>query len=212
MKYLVIEGNIGAGKTSLAKKIAEDFNGQLILESFEDNSFLPKFYGDSEKYAFQLEMSFLAERYTQLNETINSGTKNNKLWVADYHPTKSHFFVQNTLFDNDLLLYNKFFDILYDNIPSPDLYVYLHQDVDNLIQNIKKRGRKYEQNIDPDYLKKIENAYLKFLEKKHDFPVIFIDINNIDFVSNLYDYKRLIGIIFDHGHMSGLTRFLIDKK
>ena len=209
INYLVIEGNIGAGKTTLAKIIANDFKGQTMLEGFADNPFLPKFYKDQNKYAFPLEMSFLADRYNQLTQNPKL---HDSLWVSDYYFSKSLIFAQNTLSDDEFKLYQRFFNIIYDKIPKPDLFVYLHQDVKNLLQNIQNRGREYEQEIDSSYLEKISDSYFKFINQQHDFPILFIDISNIDFISNKKHFKQLIGIIFDNDFQPGITRVLIDKK
>lgn len=210
INYLVIEGNIGSGKTSLANKIAEDFGARTILEGFDDNPFLPRFYQDQDKYAFPLEMSFLADRYNQLSKNIPEFDLFSSFLVSDYYFMKSLIFAQNTLSDDEYQLYNRFFKIIYDKIPKPDLYVYLHLNVENLLRNIRKRGRVYEQNIDAEYLNKISAGYFSFFRQQLDFPVLLIDTNNIDFVDHPDDYKRLIGTIFDKGYRPGINRVLLD--
>ena len=165
INYLVIEGNIGSGKTTLVNRIAKDFGARKLLEGFEDNPFLPKFYEDREKFAFPLEMSFLADRYNQLKNNIREFELFSSFLVSDYYFMKSLIFAQNTLSRDEYLLYERFFTIIYDKLPKPDLYVYLHADVDKLLQNIKKRGRDYERNIDPDYLEKIRAGYFSFFKK-----------------------------------------------
>ena len=154
-KYIAIEGNIGSGKTTLATKIAEDFNAKLILEQFSDNPFLPKFYENPKQYGFTLEMSFLTERYQQMREQLAQTDLFKEFVVSDYDIFKSLIFSKVTLTDDEFVLYRKLFYILYSQIIKPDLYVFLYQNTDRLIENIKKRGREYEQNISPDYLKKI---------------------------------------------------------
>ena len=143
MRFLVIEGNIGAGKTTLAGKIAEDFNAKLILEQFADNPFLPKFYRDQDRYSFPLELSFLAERYKQIKKEVLNLDLFHTFLVADYYFNKTSIFAQNTLKDDEYRLFRQIYDIVYENIPKPDLYVYLHSDTGKLIQNIKNRGRDF---------------------------------------------------------------------
>jgi len=193
--FITIEGNIGAGKTSLATKIAEQFNGRLILEQFEENAFLPKFYKDPEKYAFPLELSFLAARYHQLKQEITSGDLFTSFTISDYFIAKSLIFASKTLQEDEYELYRKLFTIINTTLPKPDLLVYLYLSIDNLKQNIVKRGRDYEKNIDGKYLQKIQSAYLNYIEKQTDSIVLVVDTNNIDFVNNQNDYDRMIELI-----------------
>nr|MBC8147774.1 deoxynucleoside kinase [Bacteroidota bacterium] len=143
--YIAIEGNIGAGKTSLSTRIAEQFNAKLILENFEDNSFLPKFYKEPDKYAFPLEMSFLAERYQQLKDRLTDQDLFKSFTISDYFINKSLIFSRKTLQKDEYLLYSKLFEIIISSLPQPDLLVYLYLDIDKLKSNIIKRGRLYEQ-------------------------------------------------------------------
>lgn len=190
--FLVIEGNIGSGKTNLAKKIAEDFNGKLILETFADNPFLPKFYKESEKNALPLELFFMAERFQQLNDKKNTSDLFSKLIVADYSFFKSKLFAQNNLKEDELNLFNRLYDIMFYNVKKPELLIYIHSDVARLQKNIKKRGRKFELEIKDEYLKSIENKYLDYLKKQRDFPVLIIDVSSIDFVNNKSSYKKIL--------------------
>jgi len=160
MRYLVIEGNIGAGKTTLTKMIAEEYNARVVLEQFADNPFLPKFYDDPQRYSFPLELSFLAERYRQLNNELRAVSLFQPLVVADYFFMKSLIFAQNTLAQDEFNLYRQIFEIIYSSIPKPDLYVYLHLPVPRLIQNIKKRGREYENPFHPIIWKRYRKAIL----------------------------------------------------
>ncbi len=210
INYLIIEGNIGSGKTSLTNRIARDFGAREILERFGDNPFLPKFYNEPDKYAFPLEMAFLADRYNQLNKNIRDFELFSTFLVADYYFMKSLIFAQNTLNDDEYQLYQQFFKIIYDKLPKPDLYVYLHLDVENLLRNIRKRGREFEQNIKPEYLEKISQGYFNFFKQQQDFPVLVIDTNKIDFVENTNHYKKLLGIIFDRAWPTGINRVLMD--
>ena len=209
LSYLVIEGNIGAGKTSFAKKISSELNAKLILEQFADNPFLPKFYKEPDKYSFQLELSFLAERYHQLNKELTSRDLFKAITIADYYFMKSLIFARSTLKDDEYNLYRQIFDIIYKSIPKPDLYVYLHQDIPRLKKNIKKRGRDYEQDISEEYLEKLQNGYFDFFKKQEDIAFLIIDINRLDFVENQDDYEKIKKIIFQKKYEKGINRQII---
>jgi len=193
--YIAIEGNIGAGKTTLASKIAEDFNAKIILERFADNPFLPKFYEDNERYAFPLEMSFLADRYQQLSDDLAQFDLFKNFIVSDYYIFKSLIFAQVTLQKEEYFLYRKMFDIMYKEISKPDLYIYLYQNTPRLLENIKKRGRDYEQNIAPEYLDKIHKGYATFINTEENLNTLIIDVSDKDFLSNSTDYKEIIELI-----------------
>ncbi|WP_298555906.1 2-amino-4-hydroxy-6-hydroxymethyldihydropteridine diphosphokinase [uncultured Algibacter sp.] len=193
--YIAIEGNIGAGKTSLAAKMAYDFNAKLILERFADNPFLPKFYEDANRYAFTLEMSFLADRYQQFSDDLSQLDLFKDFIVSDYDVFKSLIFSKITLNDDEFSLYRKLFYLMYKDIAKPELYVYLYQNTERLQQNIKKRGRDYEQNIADDYLEKINTGYLDFLKTQKDFKVKIIDVSDRDFVENRKDYLWVLSEI-----------------
>ncbi len=195
LKYIAIEGNIGAGKTSLATKIAHDFNAKLITERFADNPFLPKFYADKQRYAFTLEMSFLADRYQQITDDISQLDLFKDFIVSDYDIFKSLIFSKITLAEDEFKLYRKLFYLMYKEVKKPNLYVYLYQNTKRLQENIKKRGRSYEQNIAEDYLQKINAGYLDFLKKQTDFNVKIIDISDKDFVENHADYLSIVNEI-----------------
>jgi len=191
--YIAIEGNIGAGKTSLAAKISHDFNAKLILERFADNPFLPKFYEDANRYAFTLEMSFLADRYQQISDDLSQLDLFKDFIVSDYDVFKSLIFSKITLQEDEFNLYRKLFYLMYKDIAKPELYVYLYQNTERLQLNIKKRGRDYEQNIADDYLEKINAGYLDFLKTQKDFNVKIIDVSDRDFVLNRKDYLWVLG-------------------
>ena len=193
--YIAIEGNIGAGKTSLSNMLSDEFNAKIILERFADNPFLPKFYEDKERYAFPLEMSFLADRYQQLSDDLAQLDLFKNLIVSDYYIFKSLIFAQITLQKEEYLLYRKMFDLMYKEITKPDLYVYLYQNTDRLLQNIKTRGRDYEQNIEATYLQKIHDGYKNFISTQQDLNVVIIDVSDIDFVNNPEDYNFIINRI-----------------
>ncbi|OUL60259.1 2-amino-4-hydroxy-6-hydroxymethyldihydropteridine diphosphokinase [Flavobacterium sp. AJR] len=186
--YIAFEGNIGAGKTTLVHKIADDFNAKTVLERFADNPFLPKFYKDQNRYAFPLEMSFLADRYQQLSDDLAQFDLFKDFIVADYHIFKSLIFAKITLAEDEYRLYRNLFDIIYKEMPKPDLYVYLYQNTERLLHNIKKRGRSYEQNISADYLDKINNGYLEYIKSQPDLNVLIIDVSDRDFVKRHEDY------------------------
>jgi deoxyguanosine kinase len=193
--YIAFEGNIGAGKTTLVHKIAEDFNAKTVLERFADNPFLPKFYKDQNRYAFPLEMSFLADRYQQLSDDLAQFDLFKDFIVADYHIFKSLIFAKITLQEDEYRLYRNLFDIIYKEMPKPDLYIYLYQNTGRLLENIKKRGRAYEQNIEGDYLDKINNGYLEYIKSQTDLNVLIIDVSNRDFVKNHEDYLFILNEI-----------------
>jgi deoxyguanosine kinase len=210
MKYLVIEGNIGVGKTTLAQIISKKFKAKLVLEQFDDNPFLPKFYKNPKQYAFPLEMAFMVERYNQMNRELNHFELFSPFTVSDYYFMKSLIFAQNTLQPDEYNLYRQFFSIINDKMPKPDLYVYLHKDADNLLKNIALRGRAYEKYITKDYLKKTAQGYFNYFRQKNDFPVVIIDANGIDFVKENQDFEKLISILFKNHFSKGITRILLD--
>jgi deoxyadenosine/deoxycytidine kinase len=190
--YVAFEGNIGAGKTTLAMKISEDFNAKTVLERFADNPFLPKFYKDQNRYAFPLEMSFLADRYQQLSDDLAQFDLFKDFLVADYHIFKSLIFAKITLAEDEYRLYRNLFDIIYREMPKPDLYIYLYQNSERLLQNIKKRGRSYEQKIPAEYLDKINSGYLDYIKSQTDLNVLIIDVSDKDFVKNQEDYIYIL--------------------
>ena len=177
--YIVIEGNIGAGKTTLATKISEQFNARLILEHFADNPFLPKFYKDPVKYSFPLELSFLASRYKQLKDELEPQDLFKTFTVADYYFMKSLVFAASTLKGDEYNLYRQIFYIIYGSLPKPDIFVYLHLSPEKLLSNIKKRGRNYEKSITREYLKKIQESYFTFFRQNPDNKYLVIDIEGI---------------------------------
>lgn len=190
--YIAIEGNIGAGKTSLSKMMSDEFNAKVVLERFADNPFLPKFYEDKDRYAFPLEMSFLADRYQQLSDDLAQFDLFKNFIVSDYYIFKSLIFAQVTLQKEEYALYRKMFDIMYKEITKPDLYIYLYQNTDRLLENIKKRGRSYEQNIEAAYLQKIHDGYTNFIKTQPDLNTLIIDVSELDFVMNPEDYDTII--------------------
>ena len=194
-QYICIEGNIGAGKTSLATKLSVDYHARLLLEQFEDNSFLPKFYQEPEKYAFPLELSFMAERFQQMNDLFSKGDMFLPRVISDYLFDKSLIFSRKTLSEDLYRLYSRLFQIMNSSLPRPDLLVYLYLDTAKLRENIHKRGRSYEQSISSDYLQQIQESYLDYIKSLKDQRVLIIDTNNIDFVHNSNDYCLILELL-----------------
>ncbi|TDS19237.1 2-amino-4-hydroxy-6-hydroxymethyldihydropteridine diphosphokinase [Maribacter caenipelagi] len=197
LEYVAIEGNIGAGKTTLATKISDDFNAKLILERFAENPFLPNFYEDQARYAFPLEMSFLADRYQQFTEDTNQLDLFKSFMVSDYDIYKSLIFAKVTLQQNEFDLYRKVFNFMYKEVKKPKVYVYLYQTTERLLQQIKKRGRDYEQNIELTYLEKINRGYFDFLRTYPKENQLIIDVSELDFVSHQGDYETVLTKIED---------------
>lgn len=193
--YITIEGTIGAGKTSLAAMLSEEYNARLILEQFEDNAFLPKFYRDPDKYAFPLELSFLASRFQQLKNQLSVNDLFKTFTISDYFINKSLIFAKQTLPDDEYALYARLFNIINLSLPRPDLLVYLYLPVDQLKANILKRGRPYELDIKHEYLSKIQGGYFDYIRQQADARILIIDTNQLDFVNNVEDYQLLKNII-----------------
>lgn len=206
--YIVIEGNIGTGKTSLATRISEDFNTRLILERFAENPFLPLFYEQQNRYAFALELSFLADRYQQLNDELAPQELFQQQTVSDYILSKSLIFANITLKNDESKLYQRLFHIINPHLPKPDLMVYLHKDVPLLKKNIISRGRDYEKNIEEEYLKKLENGYWDFLKQQTGTRILVVDTNNVDFVNNEADYNSLLAVI-QSDYETGIHRIFL---
>jgi len=193
MKYsfITIEGNIGAGKTTLAHLLSKHFNARLILEEFADNPFLPKFYENQRQYAFPLELFFMAERYKQLKDLLQTKDMFQNITVSDYLFTKCLLFAKVNLPEEEFLLYQKLFDIINPQLVQPDLLIYLHAPVNKLKENIKKRNRSYEQNIDSEYLFTLQETYTQYI-KQHNIKTLFIDASKSDFLGNEEHLKIVI--------------------
>ena len=193
MKYnfITIEGNIGAGKTTLAHLLSKHFNARLILEEFADNPFLPKFYENKQQYAFPLELFFMAERYKQLKDLLQTKDMFHNVTISDYLFTKCLLFAKVNLADEEFLLYQKLFDIINPQLVKPDLLIYLHAPISKLKENIKKRNRSYEQSIEPDYLFALQETYTQYI-KQHNIKTLFIDTSNADFIGNEKHLKALL--------------------
>ena len=204
-RYIVIEGNIGAGKTSLATRISSELSARLILEEFADNPFLPKFYEQPERYAFPLELSFLSERFSQLKRDLISEDLFAPKVIGDYFINKCQIFAKNNLQSDEYNLFVKMYEIVESNTPKPDLLVYLYQHVDQLLLNIRKRGRDYEKHITAEYLENIQQQYLEFIRQHEHLRVVIIDTTNRDFVNNDADYAWIREKILAE-HPTGITR------
>ena len=193
MKYnfVTIEGNIGAGKTTLAHMLSKHFNARLILEEFADNPFLPKFYDNPSQYAFPLELFFMAERYKQLKDLLQTKDMFQAITISDYLFTKCLLFAKVTLADEEFRLYQKLFEIINPQIVQPDILIYLHSPVSKLQENIKKRNREYEQSIPNDYLFSLQETYTQYI-KQHNIKTLFVDCSNADFLGNDLHLKAII--------------------
>lgn len=193
MKYsfITIEGNIGAGKTTLAHLLSKHFNARLILEEFADNPFLPKFYENQRQYAFPLELFFMAERYKQLKDLLQTKDMFQNLTISDYLFTKCLLFAKVNLPEEEFMLYQKLFDIINPQLVQPDLLIYLHAPVNKLKENIRKRNRSYEQNIESEYLFTLQETYTQYI-KQHNIKTLFIDASKSDFLGNEEHLKIVI--------------------
>lgn len=191
MKYICIEGCIGAGKTSLANMIANDWNAQLILEQFEENIFLPKFYKEPDRYALPLELSFLAMRYKQLKNELRENIFFD-FKISDFIFDKTFIFARETLTDtSEYDLFSSIYEIMSSQIIKPDLIIFLYASIDQLLNNIHKRARSYESNITPEYLENIQNSYLQFFSSHTDLNILYLDINGKDFINNEKEYLEI---------------------
>lgn len=206
--YIAIEGNIGAGKTTLARRMSEDFNARLILERFEDNSFLPKFYEQPEMFAFPLEMSFLADRYQQLKETLAMPDMFSSFTISDYFIDKSLIFARNNLKADEFNLYSRLFQIISAFLPRPDLLIYLYLDIPRLLENINERGREYERLIQSPYLEKIQAGYMNHFRSLQGMRILIIDTANVDFMENERDYLTFLDVI-RREYEPGIHRILL---
>ena len=181
--FITIEGNIGAGKTTLSHLLSRHYNARLVLEEFADNPFLPKFYENPNLYAFPLELFFMAERYKQLKDLIQQKDLFQSFTISDYLFTKCLLFAKVNLPEDEFRLYQRLFEIIHQQLVQPDLLIYLHSPVHKLQQNIKKRNRSYEKNIADEYLFSIQETYTHYI-KQHNIKTLFIDVTNADFLGN----------------------------
>jgi deoxyguanosine kinase len=194
-RYVVVEGNIGSGKTSFATRLSERLSARLVLEQFSDNPFLPKFYEDASRYAFPLEMSFLAERYHQHREEVVSQNMFQPITVADYMLTKSLIFSRINLTDDEFELYRTLFSIIHGRLPRPDIILYINISVDRCLRQIAGRGRSYEQSIDRSYLTRIHQGYMEAFLTLTSTPVVAVDANSLDFVQNESHFDQIADLL-----------------
>jgi len=199
--FITIEGNIGAGKTTLSHLLARHFNARLVLEGFADNPFLPKFYENPKLYAFPLELFFMAERYKQLKDLIQQKDLFQSITISDYLFTKCLLFAKVNLPEDEFRLYQRLFEIIHQQLLQPDLLIYLHTPVSRLQKNIKKRNRPYEQNIPDEYLFNLQQTYTHYI-KDHNIKTLFIDASNADFIGNEKHLKVVIDAL-EHDYEQG---------
>lgn len=193
--FIAIEGNIGAGKTTLCKMLEEEYECRLILEQFTDNPFLPEFYNNPERYAFPVELFFMTERHKQLQESLSQRELFPQLVVSDYFFIKTLLFAKNNLNDEEYRLFQRLFHTLNASFPKPDLLVYLHRTVPDLTANIQKRGRDFEQNIRPEYLQSLQDAYFNFFKTENDLPILIVDVTGVDFWNDQTAYEKMLGLM-----------------
>jgi deoxyguanosine kinase len=193
-RYIAVEGNIGSGKTTLSTMLAAHYEARLIREEFADNNFLPKFYADPERYAFPLELSFLADRYQQLKNLLSMQDLFQQTIVSDYIFVKSKLFARTTLKDAEYDLFQKLFDIIDLHLPQPDVLIYLHAPIQQLQANIQKRGRPYEQAIEDTYLEKVQHTYQQYI-KQNLCKTIMIDMSEADFLAHPQHFQQLVNFL-----------------
>jgi deoxyguanosine kinase len=204
--FITIEGNIGAGKTTLAHLLSKHYNARLILEEFADNPFLPKFYENPQQFAFPLELFFMAERFKQLKELLQQKDMFQHLTISDYLFTKCLLFAKVTLPDDEFRLYQRLFEIIHQQLVQPDIVIYLHAPVSRLQANIKKRNRSYEQNIPDGYLFNIQETYTNYI-KQHGIKTLFVDAGNADFLGNEKHFQVILDAL-DKDYEEGSQHYL----
>ncbi len=204
LPFVAIEGNIGAGKTTLARMLSNELDMHLILEQFTDNPFLPLFYKNPERYAFPVELFFMSERHKQLQEHFIQPTLFQKATISDYFFYKTLLFAKQNLVEEEYMLFRRLFNTLNTSFPIPDLLIYLHRPIAQLQKNIKNRGRQFETEISDTYLERIGHAYLDYFRTETRFPIIVLNIEKLDFIANEQHYS-LIKDILNKPHQPGIT-------
>lgn len=195
-RYIAVEGNIGAGKTSFTKMVRDEYNCRLILEEFAENPFLPLFYENPKRYAFTVELFFMTERYKQMEDSlVAQQSLFSDFTISDYVFVKTLIFARKNLSEKEFKLFQQLFTTLQQNFPNPDLLVFLHRNVDILLKNISKRGREYEKNISRDYLYNIQDSYFEYFRNIVSFPILIIDLGDIDFIKEKQYYDILKSVI-----------------
>lgn len=189
--YIVIEGNIGVGKTTFCRKLQEKYDARLILEQFSENPFLPFFYENPERHAFSVELFFMTERHRQLQEELIQGDLFNQQIISDYIFIKTLLFAKNNLNEEEYRLFNRLFHVLNAHFKKPDLVVYLHRPVPNLLHQIKKRGRSFEMEMNATYLENIQKAYFDFFKMDPEYPILVVGIDDLDFEKDNHAFELL---------------------
>jgi len=203
--YIVVEGCIGAGKTTLTKMLAQDYNAELVLERFADNPFLPKFYKDPLHYSFPVEMTFLMDRYQQLKSLLSARDLFTDFVIGDYFIDKCIIFSKNNLLTDEYNLYKNVFDTISSFLPKPELILYLYNDAEHLLRNIAARGREYEKDITAEYLNNIQDSYISYFKQHATIPILLLETAKLDFVRNTEDYERIKRIL-EVRYESGIHR------
>jgi deoxyadenosine/deoxycytidine kinase len=193
--YIVIEGNIGVGKTTFCRKLQEKYDARLILEQFSDNPFLPYFYENPERHAFSVELFFMTERHRQLQEELIQGDLFNQQIISDYIFIKTLLFAKNNLNEEEYRLFNRLFHVLNAHFKKPDLVVYLHRPLSNLLNQIKKRGRSFEMEMSATYLENIQKAYFDFFKMAPEYPILVVGINDLDFEKDTRAFELLNNLL-----------------
>ena len=193
--YIVIEGNIGVGKTTFCRKLQEKYDARLILEQFSDNPFLPYFYENPERHAFSVELFFMTERHRQLQEELIQGNLFNQQIISDYIFIKTLLFAKNNLNEEEYRLFNRLFHVLNAHFKKPDLVVYLHRPISSLMTQIKKRGRSYEMEMSTMYLENIQKAYFDFFKMDPEYPILVVGIGDLDFEKDVQAFDLLNSLL-----------------
>ncbi len=201
--FIAIEGNIGAGKTTLCQMLQQQYNCRLVLEQFADNPFLPFFYENPERYAFSVELFFMTERHKQMQENLSQGDLFQDLIISDYIFLKTLLFARKNLPAEEYRLFQRLFHILNANFRKPDLLVFLHRSVPNLLKNIKTRGREYEQEISPEYLQGIQDTYFEYFRTEQSIPILIIDVEELNFLANKEHYNMILEAM-QHKYQPGM--------
>lgn len=208
--FIAIEGNIGSGKTTLATMLSERFSCRLILEQFTDNPFLPYFYQDPERYGFPLELFFMTERYKQLQLMLPQQELFIDLTISDYFFIKTLLFARNNLQEEEFRMFQKLFSVLNSSFPKPDIILFLHRSVDNLLENIKSRGRSYEKAISRNYLQEIQNVYFEYFRMETSIPVVILDVDRIDFQNDKNAYEEIINCLKSN-YLPGMHQLILSS-
>jgi deoxyguanosine kinase len=208
--FIAIEGNIGAGKTTFCELLAAEINCRLVLEQFTDNPFLPLFYEQPDRYAFPVELFFMTERHKQLQEALTNVDIFTPLSIADYFFIKTLLFAKNNLNSEEFRLFQRLFDVLNSTYPKPELLVYLHRSVDDLLRNIHKRGRAYETDISAEYLTEIQNGYFEYFRTETNIPILIVEVEGIDFIADKQHFEQLKALLLKQ-YSVGIHRIKLEN-